>query len=179
LLAPQATHWVPEQVKPEAQFEPAQQGWPVPPQVPQVPFMQTSVLALQVPAQHGCPVPPQAVQVPLLPHKRPVPQLLPPQQGWFAPPHVAQVPDAHTVLVALQTLPAQQGWFVPPQAAHALLRQTSPLAHWLPQQGWPVAPQAAHLLSVLPQTLPVPQLAPEQQVCPAAPHGLQLPDAHR
>ena len=36
----------------------------MPPQVPQVPFMQTSVLAVQAPAQQACPVPPQGAQVP-------------------------------------------------------------------------------------------------------------------
>jgi hypothetical protein len=37
----------------------------MPPQVPHVPFMQTSVLAVQAPAQQGWPVPPHGVQLPL------------------------------------------------------------------------------------------------------------------
>ena len=66
MAAPQATHFdvVVEHKYPVAQFDPGQHAWPLPPQVPQVPFMQTSVLLLQVPAQQAWPVPPQGVQVP-------------------------------------------------------------------------------------------------------------------
>jgi hypothetical protein len=63
-----------------AQFEPAQQGWPLPPQVPHVPLAQTSPETLQVVPQQGWPVPPQALHDPPE-HRNPLPHELPPQQG--------------------------------------------------------------------------------------------------
>jgi hypothetical protein len=106
----------------------------MPPHVPQVPFMQTSVLAVQEPAQQGCPVPPHAVQVPEA-QTYPSPQLLPPQQGWLGPPQAAQVPLVQTVVAALQAPPAQQASPMSPHATHWLVvEQTAPVAQVFPQQ---------------------------------------------
>ena len=80
--APHATHVddAVEQTNDGAQFDPGQQGCVEPPQVPQVPFMQMSVEAVQAPAQHACPVPPHGVQVPAA-QTNPSPHELPPQHG--------------------------------------------------------------------------------------------------
>lgn len=68
-----------EQRYPEAQFWPGQQASPIPPQLPQVPLLQTSVETVHAPLQHVCPSAPQGRQVPD-PQTFPVPQALPPQQ---------------------------------------------------------------------------------------------------
>jgi len=55
LSAPHAPHFdvEVEQRYPGAQLDPGQQACPLPPHAPHVPFMQTSVVAVQAPAQHG------------------------------------------------------------------------------------------------------------------------------
>jgi len=92
VAAPQATHF-PVEVEhrlPAAHTDPAQQGWPAPPQVPHAPLMQLSPATLHMlPVQHGSPL----------------------------PPHEAQRLAAHTVVVSVQLVP-QQGWFSAPHAAH-------------------------------------------------------------
>jgi hypothetical protein len=64
-------------MNPVAHVLPLQHGCPMPPQVPQVPFMQVSPAVLQVVPQHGWPEPPQVVQVPTAHTNVDVVQLLP------------------------------------------------------------------------------------------------------
>jgi hypothetical protein len=59
---------------------PAQQAWLLPPQVPQVPLAQTSVVALQSVPQQSWPVPPQPAHGPFGAQIAPAPQVVP-QQG--------------------------------------------------------------------------------------------------
>jgi hypothetical protein len=78
--APHGAHVPPEHRNPVEHIMPAQQGWPMPPQVPQVPFEQTSDGRLHVvPPQQGCPVPPQVT------HLLVAPQVSVARLHWVAP----------------------------------------------------------------------------------------------
>lgn len=91
-----------------AHEEPAQHGWLLPPQVPQVPPEHTSVDKLQVVPQHGCPVPPHRVHLPVAAQVMPDPQgVAPTQHGWLLPPQATQLPAEHTVVAAVQEEPQQ------------------------------------------------------------------------
>lgn len=143
-----------------AHDEPAQHGWLLPPQVPQVPPEQTSVDRLQVVPQQGCPVPPHAVHLPVAAQVRLDPHgVAPAQHGWLLAPQAVQLPPEHTVPDAEHELP-QQGWVAPPQATHMLLEQVAPFEHTVPQHGCPAAPHAAQV-PFAPQTAPVLQVVPQ------------------
>jgi hypothetical protein len=177
LFAPQATQAgvapLVEHRNPVAQALLGQQGCPLPPQLPQVPFMHEIPLPLQVlAAQQGWPTPPHVAHV-----DDDVMQIVPaavheePQHGCLSAPHVLHVPPEQVVPVALQTLPAQQTWLNPPQATHdPVAEQTEPPAQTLPQHGCPAAPQAAHL-PLVSHVAPMLQAVP-QQAWPATPHGV-------
>jgi hypothetical protein len=122
-----------------------QQGWPGPPQPPQLP-----------PLQVGPPVTfgqaePLLVQVlvPLAPatQQAPLPHVVSAQQAWPGPPqavHTAAPPlPVHTSL-ASQVRPAQQAWPGPPQAWQTPPTQAPPVMHagLVAQQTLPRAPQA-------------------------------------
>ncbi len=78
-----ATQLPPTQQPFVAQVASAQQGWPVPPQVVNVPARQTWVLSV--------PASPDGMQVPLVESRQaPAGQLLPEQGAWKAPPHTPQ-----------------------------------------------------------------------------------------
>jgi hypothetical protein len=130
---------------------PAQQGWPAPPQLPQLPFMHAMLMvghiepapvqmfATQQPpelqvvfAQHGSPGPPQAVQT------RGPPPPIPPLQMSFAS----------------QARPAQQVWPGPPQVWQTPPTQAEPaeLQGVLPVQ---------HTVPTVPHPLPGPPSPPE------------------
>lgn len=127
-----------EHRNPVAQALLGQHGCPLPPQLPQVPFMHEIPLPLQVlAAQQGWPTPPHVAHV-----DDDVTQIVPaavhdvPQHGCVLAPHVLHVPPEHVVPVALHTLPAQQTWDNAPQATHdPVAEQTDPPAQTLPQQG--------------------------------------------
>jgi len=82
---PQGTHWllVSQRVSGAVQPMPAQQGWPMPPQVPfeQLPFAHIAVMQRVLLAWQA----PETQQPPSL-------QALAPQQGWPGAPHGPQVP---------------------------------------------------------------------------------------
>ena len=86
---------------PAVQVLPAQQGWPTPPQIWQVPEAAAQAVPgveHEFPEQHGWPVAPQAMQL-LFRHSVPLAeQTLPPQQGWLRPPHATQFPFEQTAL---------------------------------------------------------------------------------
>ncbi len=93
--APQATQVdVPDEHRnPVAQVEFGQHGWPLPPQLPQVPFMQATLLPVhEPPAQQTCPTPPHVAHLPADVQMRLLELQLEPQQGWLAPPHATQLP---------------------------------------------------------------------------------------
>jgi hypothetical protein len=148
----------------------AQQGCPLPPQAPQVPFMQTSPPTLQaVPAtQQGCPVPPQGLQVFADVHSS-VPVHLLPQQGSPASPHPVHRPSAQARSAMLQASLAQQGWLAPPHITQDDPIQAEPLAQMFPQQAWPALPQATQAPAA-PHWAPGRQSVP-QQAWLAPPHG--------
>ncbi|HNK43281.1 MAG TPA: hypothetical protein PKL17_00760 [Pseudomonadota bacterium] len=90
-----------------------QQGWPAPPQVPQLPFVQVPVRFGQVePADEQT----LLTQQPTLPATT-LPQPLPTQQGWPGLPHGLQMPWPLPVQTSFpsQARPAQQAWPAPPQ----------------------------------------------------------------
>lgn len=173
VFAPHAVHFPDELHKnPVAQALLGQQGWPLPPQFPQVPFMHEMPVPLQVlAAQQGWPTPPHSAHV-----VEAVTQIVPacvqelPQHGSLSAPHALQVPPEQVVPEALQTLPAQQTWPDPPQATQLLPEHTDPPEQMFPQQGWVACPQAVHLPE-LSQVAPELQVVP-QQLWPTAPQGV-------
>ena len=163
--APQGVHWPLEHRKPPEQTLPAQQGCPVPPHVPQVPFEQTSVGRVHLlPAQQGCPESPQVAHLPVAVLQISVALLhwvAPAQQGCVGPPQAVQEPAAQTVPAAVHELPAQQGWFAPPQAKQFELEQIEPFAQTVPQQGWVALPHDTQVLVAL-HVVPELQVVPQQ-----------------
>lgn len=82
MSAPQAVHWPAVQLNPAAHCEPVQQGWLLPPQVPQVPLAHTSAGRVQVVPQQGWPVPPHATHFPVEAHAScDAQRVVPPQHG--------------------------------------------------------------------------------------------------
>jgi hypothetical protein len=127
----------------------AQQVWPAPPQLPQLPLVQlpptlgqvapalVQVLFTQQPPapqvlleQHGSPGPPQLAQMPALAplHTLPVSQLRPAQQVCPAPPHTVHTPPRHAAPLAEQVLFAQHGSPSPPHALQLPAMQAAPEA---------------------------------------------------
>jgi hypothetical protein len=81
-----------------AQVDPEQQGSPPPPQVPQVPFVHASPVALQAPPQQSWPVPPQLTHLPRAQASFVASaHVSPSQQASFGPPHAAHEPFAPQV----------------------------------------------------------------------------------
>jgi hypothetical protein len=161
---------------------PVQQGWPSPPQAPQVPVIPCATFrpaqtnpVLQVPVfpepQHDFPDAPQselaAQTLPSLEsmHESSVSQVADPprvlgQQGLPAPPQALQVPPPRT----------------PPSTL--VVKQPSPLWQLLPeQQAAPSAPQLSQVPALAPVTLqprPVLQVLPEQHGWPEPPQAVQV-----
>jgi hypothetical protein len=126
---------VDEQMNPVAHAELVQQGWPLPPQLPHVPFMHTCDPVQVPPAQHTWPMPPHAAQVPPVAQMRLLVLQLDPQHGWVAAPHITQVPPEQVYPLVEQAFPAQHGWFAPPQVVQVLDAQTVPPEQTFPQHG--------------------------------------------
>ncbi len=124
---------------------PAQQGWPVPPQVPatvvHIAPMHTRPAPQRSPAQQASRAPPHAAAVAHVPavHVRPEEQRIASQHGWRSPPHAAgivQAPRAHTS-PAPHVSPAQHGWLASPHIAgteHMSAWHTRPRVHAPPAQ---------------------------------------------
>jgi hypothetical protein len=121
-LTPDPVHWPPTQHPPPLHALPPQQGWPVPPHAPIVPFEQTVAPAAAWP---------EARQLPPL-------QQPPPEQGVLPAPVQHAVPGApHTAHApALQVPPvwqvAPEAWQIPTAGS-----QQPPPLHDVPQQTWP------------------------------------------
>ena len=165
----------PAQVAPGLHMLPAQQVWPTPPQLAQVPAAVQTVPA----PQPGGQVPPQPSGPQLLPAQlgaqaqtpllqvAPGSQPEPAQQAWPTAPHDEQLP------LALQLLPAwQPGGQVPPQPSGPQLLpaqagvqaqipcwQLAPLVQAPAQQGWPAPPQPTQA-PLESQARPLPQAVP-------------------